>query len=148
MEEITIANLEKADWEKAFEAKHATVYTIAPSQTILCVLEKEYVPIAAFKAIFEKITELASSSLFKRFVFDKRKLAAFHQPTMEWYYLDWKTTVAPYGITEHRKLLPEAAWFRKTVEIAKLSLENRMPEELRAKLDIQYCESIEEALTS
>ncbi|HAA11445.1 MAG TPA: hypothetical protein DCE41_06975 [Cytophagales bacterium] len=148
MKETTFVKLTNTDWVTAFEAKHASVYTLAESGFILCVLQKEYIPIVAFKELFEKITELISAGKYHRFIFDKRKLSAFHQPSMEWYYLEWKASVLPMGIKEHRKLLPEANWFRKTVEIAKIGLEKRMPEELRNGLDIQYCESIEEATTS
>jgi hypothetical protein len=113
---------------------------------IMCVLKESYVPIEKFKETFAVIGKLASQRAFDKFIFDKRSLRAFHQPSMEWYFIEWKKEVYGYGIDKHRKILPKEAWFKKMVQIAKSQILSDYPDNIVHLLDIQYCDSVEEAI--
>ena len=129
------------------QARFADIFYQEATGTILCVLKEEYVPIKHFKDTFAQITALIEGNpVYTKFIFDKRVLRAFHQPSMEWYFIEWKTQMLDHGLYQHRKLLPEAAWFRKSVEIARNQILNNFSDQVKAKLDIRYCESIEEAM--
>lgn len=115
-------------------------------KTIICTLTSEYVPIQHFKDTFHKISELVEAGNNHKFIFDKRALKAFHQPSMEWYFVVWKKEMFEKGLRIHRKILPPEAWFKKSVEIAKLQIYRDHKDLIVDQLDIQYCDSIEEAI--
>ena len=130
-----------------FDSRFAKVIYSEKDNIILCELKSEYVPIEHFKDTFYKISELVKKGINGKFIFDKRSLRAFHQPSMEWYYVVWKKDMYQHGLAKHRKILPKEAWFRKSVEIARNEMIRAYPNDpVLDKLDIRYCESIEEAL--
>lgn len=130
----------------AFETRFARVYCLEAEKCVICELKAEYVPIAHFKETFHKISDLVKSGLNAKFIFDKRALRAFHQPSMEWYYLVWKRDMLDHGLRKHRKILPAEAWFQKSVMIAKDQIHQHHPDNVIAQLDIRYCDTIEEAI--
>ncbi|WPP50672.1 hypothetical protein [Catalinimonas niigatensis] len=117
-------------------------------KTIVCKLTSEYVPIEHFKDTFLKISELVEAGNNYKFIFDKRSLKAFHQPSMEWYFVVWKKDMHKKGLRIHRKILPPEPWFKKSVEIAKEQIYRDHKDLIAAQLDIKYCNSIEEAIES
>ena len=73
------------EFEIAFEQRYARVWFNRSRKIIICQLLTDYVPIDDFKEAFLEIGVLIKSGGFEKFIFDKRALRAFHQPTMEWY---------------------------------------------------------------
>ncbi|WP_228690620.1 hypothetical protein [Lunatimonas sp.] len=135
-------------FDLAFEERYAKVLTNDDDGIIICELLTDYVPIEDFKRTFEKISEIVKSGTYNKFIFDKRALRAFHQPSMEWYFLVWKKEMYGFGLKVHRKILPSEKWFEKMVMIAKLQIMENNPGNIIDKLDIKYCDSIEEAILS
>lgn len=142
----TINPSEIKDFEVAFEERYTRVFVNTSRKTIICELLADYVPIEDFKEAFLQIGEIVKSGDFEKFIFDKRSLRAFHQPTMEWYFIHWKKDMLDYGIKTHRKILPAEKWFEKMVQIAKDQILVTYPDNIINQLDIRYCDSIEEAI--
>ena len=134
------------DFELGFEVRYAKVLVSPAKRMIICELLADYIPIDDFKLIFGAIGEIVKAGDYDKFIFDKRSLRAFHQPTMEWYFIHWKMEMLAYGVNKHRKILPAEKWFEKMVQIAKAQILQNFPENIIEKLDIQYCDSIEEAI--
>jgi hypothetical protein len=135
------------EFELLYENEYAECYSNKEKGIIACILKAEYVPISDFRKTFKALESEVKKGGYKRFVFDKRSLRTFHQPSMEWYFLEWKTEVFNYGLKEHRKILPDLKWFVKAVEIAKKDLDSRLPDDVRKQLQISYCNSLEEAIS-
>jgi len=134
------------DFEVAFEQRYARVWFNRSRKTIICELLTDYVPIEDFKEAFLEIGELVKTGGFEKFIFDKRALRAFHQPTMEWYFIHWKKETLGYGVKTHRKILPEEKWFEKMVQIAKAQILTQYPDNIIDQLDIAYCDTLEVAI--
>ena len=134
------------DFEVAFEQRYARVWFNRSRKTIICELLTDYVPIEDFKEAFLEIGELVKTGGFEKFIFDKRALRAFHQPTMEWYFIHWKKEMLGYGVKTHRKILPEEKWFEKMVQIAKAQILTQYPDNIIDQLDIAYCDTLEVAI--
>jgi hypothetical protein len=132
---------------KEKEFKHASIYRI-PEQPNVAVVEATatYIPLEQFKEIFSFIGELASSKTITKLIFDKRKLSVFHQPSMEWYFVEWKEKMFDVGLKTHRKILPQDDVFRQSVRIGREKINKMYPLKKFNQMDIQYAESIEEAL--
>ncbi len=145
MSEEQIAQLEQIGFSLSFKCDDAEVWVRESDKIIVCILTSEYVPIEDFRLIFQKIGALVVTYQITKFIFDKRSLRTFHQPSMEWYYMDWKTEMLAHGLKHHRKILPNLQWFVKAVEVAKIPLFEKMPQTLIDSLDIKYCTSISEA---
>lgn len=135
-------------FEKKFQSRWATVYANDQKGVVVCVLNSDYVPIEFFKETFNQISEIIAAGTYYKFVFDKRALRTFHQPSMEWYFIHWKKDMLAHGLKEHRKLLPEIEWFKKAVFIARDQLIEQYPANIIEQLNIKYCDTIEEAVAS
>jgi len=148
MELLERTSIEDLGFKKAFSVKYADVFENEDKNTVICVLLSDYVPIADFRDLFNRISAVVLSKNINKFVFDKRSLRTFHQPSMEWYFIEWKTAMFKHGLTVHRKILPDLAWFAKAVEIARNPLLDKFPADVRAGIYIGYRDSIEEAVIS
>ncbi|NVJ85717.1 MAG: hypothetical protein HWE15_05385 [Algoriphagus sp.] len=142
----TVHPSEIQDFELAFEQQYVRVLKNPDLKIILCELLADYIPIEDFKEAFQQIGEVVKEGDYEKFIFDKRSLRAFHQPTMEWYFIYWKKEMLQYGIKTHRKILPDEKWFEKMVQIAKDQILQNYPDNIIDQLDIKYCDSIEEAI--
>jgi hypothetical protein len=129
----------------------ADVCTIAahPDKVVVRAMAP-YIPLRMFQEIFAHVAgmEQVRAGQVTTVVFDKRKLMYFHQPSMEWYFLDWKATMSTYGVTRHRKLLPVYAAFRAAAGLGREAIFRDYPAATFQQLDIRYAESLREALES
>lgn len=142
----TLNTSEIQDFVVAFEERYAKVWVNSEQKILICELLADYIPIGDFKEIFFQIGQIIKAGDFEKFIFDKRSLRAFHQPTMEWYFIEWKKEMLGYGLRVHRKILPTEKWFEKMVTIAKDQILKNYPDNIIDQLDIRYCDSIEEAI--
>lgn len=142
----TLSLSETRDFEVVFEEKYTRVLANAELKIVICELLADYIPIEDFKEAFRQIGEIVKAGNYEKFIFDKRSLRAFHQPTMEWYFIHWKKDMLAYGLKTHRKILPAEKWFEKMVQIAKAQILQNYPDNIIDQLDIKYCDSIEEAI--
>ncbi|MCU0447432.1 MAG: hypothetical protein MUE85_21250 [Microscillaceae bacterium] len=124
----------------------AVVSVDTRNKILVCTLKVEYVPINDFQALFAEISKIVKAEFIKKMVFDKRSLKIFHQPSMTWYHIIWKEEMYKLGLKTYRKLLPTDSIFRKSVEIGRSKIKLDNPQFDFAKFDIQYCETLEEAL--
>ena len=132
---------------KEKEFKQGIVYLV-PEQPGVAVIEAtaNYIPLEQFKEIFNFIGQLALKKKIKKLIFDKRKLSVFHQPSMEWYFVEWKEKMFDIGLKTHRKILPQDEVFRQSVRIGRDKINKTHPSKKFNQMDIQYAESINEAL--
>ena len=142
----TLNPSETQNFEVAFEERYSRVLTNLEKKIVICELLADYIPIEDFKETFTQIGSIIKSGDYQKFIFDKRSLRAFHQPTMEWYFIHWKKEMLGFGLKTHRKILPAEKWFEKMVQIAKQQILETYPDNIIDQLDIQYCDSIEEAI--
>lgn len=127
--------------------KHASIYSVAKKPEILIVEAlSSYIPLDEFKAVFMAVGDIVKSTPTKKLIFDKRSLSVFHQPSMEWYFTDWKEEMALYGLTIHRKILPNNEVFVQSVKIGREKIKTNYPNGKFHELDISYANSIDEAI--
>jgi len=140
--------MEKLGFTEIFVNEFATGYIHETDKIIACVLTADYVPITRFKQIFEMLADEIKSGDYNKFVFDKSHLRTFHQPSMKWYFTEWKTEMINYGLNRHFKVLPKLDYFRKAVEAARKPLLAKYPKETLDKIRIEYFESVEDAVSA
>ncbi len=126
---------------------YADVYLLKEHATLAIEATSSYIPIDEFKKIFEKAAKVIEDRKVQKVIFDKRKLEVFHQPSMEWYFTSWKEELLGYGMKTHRKLLPNDFVFRQSVKIGRIRIEEKYPDLRIDEMDIQYVESLEEAVS-
>ena len=132
---------------KEKEFKHASVYLLqGQPKTAVVEATATYIPLDQFKEIFNFIGELTSAKKITKLIFDKRKLSVFHQPSMEWYFVEWKEKMFDAGLKVHRKILPLDDVFRQSVRIGRDKINKTYPNKKFQQMDIQYAETIEEAI--
>lgn len=105
-----------------------------------------YIPIEQFKEIFMAIGDLVKKEKITKLVFDKRKLTVFHQPSMEWYFVEWKEKMYDLGLKVHRKILPKDDVFRQSVKIGREKINSLYPNGKFKLMDIGYAETLEDAI--
>ena len=133
--------------EEIFRDKYVIVFADNINKVLVCQTQVTYIPIESFQAVFLKCSELVGQYGIQRFIFDKRSLRAFHQPSMEWYFVIWKQEMFHlHGLRVHRKILPPEPWFQKCVEAGRNEIEQKHPKNVFSKLDIAYARDLAEAL--
>lgn len=128
------------------EFKHCDLYLVENKAVLIIKATDTYIPIEEFKQAFEKATSLVKDRQIKKVIFDKRRMRVFHQPSMEWYYKDWKEGLLGLGMSTHRKLLPDDEVFKKSVELGKAKINEKYPELRMSEMDIQYFDDLQEAI--
>jgi hypothetical protein len=123
-----------------------SLYNFEGTNVVLSVAEAEYIPIEHFRSAFYEIGRLIQQNGWKALIFDKRKLNTFHQPSMEWYYTEWKAEMLDKGLKKHYKILPDIAWFAKSVEAGKRDIKRNHPSFDFEQFSVTYVNSINEAL--
>lgn len=129
-----------------YSDKYGTLYYLESKQVLIGVAEVNYIPMEEFKKICFAVENFIKTKFVKKLIFDKRNLTVFHQDSMEWYHVVWKPNIANYGLKTHRKLLPNDNLFRKSVEIGRQKIKQQNPHFNFEDFDIQYAESITEAI--
>lgn len=126
--------------------KHAVISLIREKNLVLLTITSGYVPMNEFKELFVQLTEVVKQEKITKFIFDKRQMTTFHQPSMEWYHLEWKENMYKHGLCSHRKLLPQDKFFEQSVEMGRKKIARDYPDFNFSKYDIVYCTSLEEAI--
>jgi hypothetical protein len=139
--------LEKPVLTISKQFKHAVVSSVVKNRdTLIVEATASYIPIEQFKEIFNHIGEIVKREKITKLIFDKRKLTVFHQPSMEWYFVEWKEKMFGLGLTQHRKILPQDRIFRESVKIGRDKINKTYPAGKFHQMSILYAESLEEAL--
>jgi hypothetical protein len=132
---------------REFEASKVSEVEGQPD-TLVISANSHYIHIDDFKRLFEYAGQLVKERGIKKLVFDKRRLTAFHQPSMEWYFIEWKDQMFDLGLKTHRKILPDNNVFKMAVKAGREKLGEKYPNAKFHQMDIQYSQSLEEALES
>lgn len=140
--------MEHLGFSQIFVNEYAAGYMNEEKGIIACVAAADYIPINKFKELFEMMSEEVKAGSYQKFVFDKSALRTFHQPSMKWYFTEWKTEMLPLGLTKHYKVLPKLDYFRKSVEAARKPLLAKYPKDILDKIRIDYFETLEEAVNA
>lgn len=136
-----------AGLSQIYTSEFTEVHYTPEQQAMVCRAVKDYIPLADFKATFTACADLMQQYSTERFIFDKTNLRVFHQPSMEWYFTDWKLAIyQKHGLSTHRKILPAQPWFIKAVEAGRDLIYAKHGKNKFNELDIAYSNSIGEAL--
>ncbi|MBL0745564.1 hypothetical protein [Chryseolinea lacunae] len=133
--------------EEKKDFKHASLAFVKSHQpTLLVTATATYIPVDQFKLIFSEIADWVNRHKIQKLIFDKRQLTVFHQPSMEWYFVEWKEKMFEFGLNRHVKILPADEVFRQSVKIGRNKINVAFPDGKFHKMDILYAESLEEAI--
>ncbi len=122
---------------------HATLSYCDELKMAICTAKTDYIPISDFKEIFISVSNHIHHYPIKYFLFDKRSLRTFHQPSMEWYFAIWKTEMKAKGLDTHFKILPKLDWFEKAVEAGKHEILQKYGKDLLNGINVTYVDSVE-----
>ncbi len=128
------------------EFKHCDLFLVENKPILIIKAMDTYIPIEEFKQVFSQASALVREHKVQKVIFDKRRMRVFHQPSMEWYYVEWKADLLTEGMRTHRKLLPDDAVFRKSVELGKAKIKEKYPDLRLSEMDIQYFDGLQEAI--
>jgi hypothetical protein len=129
------------------EFKHARLVLARENpDTLIITATATYIPIDQFKIIFNEIGDFVRNNKVEKLIFDKRQLTVFHQPSMEWYFVEWKEQMFDLGLSKHIKLLPDDEVFRQSVKIGRNKINEVFPNGKFHQMTILYAESLEEAI--
>ena len=106
-----------------------------------------YIPMADFMEAFDMSLDMIEKYNLKNFIFDKRSMNVFHQPSMEWYFVQWKPKARKLGVFQHYKIMPEEDWFLKCVEAGRETIAQNYPDDLLEGITITYTKSVAEAVS-
>jgi len=128
--------------------KHAKLSFIPGKGIAVITATSTYIPIEEFKEIFEKTGELVKKEKISKLIFDKTELKVFHQPSMEWYFTQWKEKMFDLGLKKHRKILPNDDVFKKSVQIGREKILKDFPNIKAHQMEILYSNTLEDAINN
>ena len=134
----------KLDLKKSF--KNADVSSVEGASTLVVAATGTYITIEEFKEVFNYIGSLVKASKISKLIFDKRQLGVFHQPSMEWYFVEWKETMFSLGLKTHRKILPDNQVFIQSVKIGREKIAKNYPNGKFNQMDIAYATNMDDAI--
>ncbi|TAG03290.1 MAG: hypothetical protein EAZ44_06230 [Cytophagia bacterium] len=126
--------------------KDAVVDYHVETSTLICEVLAEFTSRENFINLFTEMGEFIKKNNVKKLIFDKRNMRIFDQTSMEWYHVEWKTSMKKYGLSVYRKILPNDFIFEKSVELGRLKIAKENPAFKFEDFDIQYCKTVEEAM--
>ena len=129
------------------KTKSATVHLNQTEDTVIVTATASYIPMEEFKNLFNELGDYVKSHKIKKLVFDKSNLRTFHQPSMVWYHVSWKSEMAKFGLRSYRKILPNDDFFKQSVKVGRARIKEAHPEFNFDDYDIQYVDTVEEALS-
>lgn len=141
---MTVENL-ATNLRLTFKNQYAELYT-DDKETLIAKATDAYIPIEHFKELFNEVGRLTKEKGYKKLIFDKRNLQVFHQPSMVWYFVEWKEEMYDLGLTIHRKILPKDPVFRECVKLGREKIYAENPKGKFHQMDIQYSVDLDDAL--
>lgn len=147
MEESLVFTKETQKGICVYENKYARILEMNDT-CLLVEAISSYIPIESFKETFNEVGRLVRSHSYTKLIFDKRNLKVFHQPSMVWYFTEWKEEMYDLGLSSHRKILPPDPVFAECVKLGREKLSRENPKAKYHQMDIAYSSSVEEALRS
>ena len=130
------------------ETQYGKIEHVIEEKTVILTFRGEFVPLQAFKELISKVEGLVNTNKIDKMIFDKSSLKVFHQPSMEWYHLEWKTKMLAKGLKTYRKILPQDQLFIQSVQVGREKILKNNPHFDLRKFDIKYCKSIEDGFNS
>ena len=128
------------------EYRDADVYVSLINTAVVIRSKSTYITIEEFKLIFNDVYNIIKINNLTKTIFDKRSLKIFHQPSMEWYFTDWKDRLFEIGVKKHIKILPNDYVFRSSVKVGRLKIDQNYPLAKYNNTEILYFEDISSSL--
>jgi len=139
--------LQEYNFVLEYEDNAGKIYVSSSEEMFICEIKEPYMPIEDFKNLLLQKGLLMKDHPCKKFIFDKREISGFHQPSMEWYYVVWKPKMQEkFGLSVHRKLFTKDAWFRKSVEAGRAEIRKKYPDSPCHQMDVKVMNTIREAI--
>ncbi len=138
----------KDQLEPVKKYEHADLSKVKGKPIAVVAARSSYIPIEEFKELFESVGKLVASDRIVKLIFDKRQLNVFHQPSMEWYFTDWKERMWHLGLKSHRKILPDNQVFKQSVKIGREKINSENPNLKFHQMDIKYKDTLQQAIDS
>lgn len=132
--------------ELIFDQVSAKIEWMPETNTLIVSTKKTFINRADFEELFSAVENCAKTRSISKLIFDKSSLRVFDQPSMVWYHIEWKPKMLAYGLKAYRKILPQDTIFRTSVKIGKERILRDYPSWDPKRFDIQYFDSVEEAL--
>lgn len=139
--------LEKSQLQEVSKFRHAVCYTVEGlSDVIVIKATSAHIPKTQFQEMFIAIGQLISKGGYKKLICDLSNIHFYHEPTFDWYFMVWKERMFYHGLRTHRIILPLNDLIRDGVELARQRSYEVFPGGKYWQLDLQYAESIDEAV--
>ncbi len=137
---------EAINLKKVASHKYADILRVPDEPVLIIQSTATSIPLANFKNIFTEAGAIIQQEGITKLVFDKRSFKVFDPEAMEWYFTDWKEKMFAHGLRTHRKIMPESVPFKYSVDTSRKSIYERFPNGKFRQMDIQYVDTIEEAV--
>ncbi len=145
---MNIETLDYKDLSLKKTLETAKIYIHEPTRSAIIQTTHSYIPMEQFQELFEATGLLIVQYNATKLVFDKRALRVFHQPSMEWYFTEWKERMFYKGLKTHRKILPNDPVFKTSVKIGREKIDKLYPSKKFHEMDIQYFDNINDAINN
>lgn len=133
--------------EEFYRGRYATVSFMPANETAIVSIHGAFIPMTDYQQTLEKLGELVRQEKVQKLIVDARQLLAYHQPSVEWSFLNWKRQMHEHGLNRYRYILSSTGEYRKNLENGLQKIRREHPEPtVLDQMDLAYCQSLEEAV--
>ena len=133
--------------QEYFRGNYATVSFMPANETAIVSIHGAYIPMTDYQQTLEKLGELVKQEKVQKLIVDARQLVAYHQPSVEWSFLNWKQEMRTHGLNSYRYVLPNTGEYRRNLEHGIQKIRREHPNtDVLDRMDMAYCRSLEEAV--
>lgn len=126
--------------------RNANLYLLTKSDIAIVEASGPYITYDEFRNIFSYITQMIIEYGITKLIFDQRKLMVCNQASVEWLVTEWKDKIIRHGLTRYRKILLSDPTFCQKIDDILLKVSTNFSQTQSKQLDIQCCESLNEAI--
>jgi hypothetical protein len=132
--------------QEYYQGKYATVTFLPANETAIFRIHGAFIPMTDYQAALDKLSELVQQDKVQKLVVDAPKLVAYHQPSVEWSFVNWKKRMEPHGLRQYRYVLPDSGEYRRSLQDGLRKIGREHPDTGIDRLDLAYCRTLDEAV--
>lgn len=133
--------------EELYCDQYTTVYFLSVQKIAIVKVHNAFVPMSNYREALGRISGFAEKRQINKVIIDAQKLVAYHRPSVEWSFTNWKQQAFKHGLSIYCYVLPTNEEYQKKLKNEIFRINNTNPElGFLKQIQISFCESLDEAI--
>ncbi|MDJ1499073.1 hypothetical protein [Xanthocytophaga agilis] len=133
--------------EELYGDQYTTVYFLLVQKIAIVKVHNAFVPMSNYREALRQIAGFAEQRQINKLIIDAQNLVAYHRPSVEWSFTDWKRQAFNHGLSVYCYVLPRNEEYQKKLKNEIHRIKNANPDlGFLKQIRISFCDSLDEAV--